>query len=504
MDKLSRLILGISDPAFIAKNLVTTDFSGALRGPGNANGIFTTDDVKALAPKLLAALEEMNGWTRTGLTAPGDEKNRIAWPLAPFEDSTNLEKFAPTDESNVIAYGRNLFKQFGGRVLALGVGGSSNGPRVLTGAFQFEQAMHAGHTFSSDAIRATVKNLVSGEKRGHIIVTSLSGTTPETLTNLLISLDMIFSELQRAGIPRREWRQYVTVLTGGKDSVLRQIAGKFDLPIFYCKSYEGGRFSIWTVIGTLWAEANGVDSSVAKAGAMLSQYRIWDKDIWRNPAMLQAAIDTLAQARGITLKENLIFDDRLGDYGNFYAQAWDESVEEVNREGRALGLRARTDIGPNWQHIGAEGLLGVPQGVVAQLFWVQRANNPYQLHVLDELKGLRLGAGTLSDLEGKSLDDFRTQAVKGGWSSFVGRGIPTSLTLIPQLTPFTLGMMTQDTFGEVGFYGGANDLGFLTYIQPWVVLHKALGRGETDKVLTMENGAECAAAMKVFTDKFGA
>ncbi|MCX5750169.1 MAG: hypothetical protein NT099_00605, partial [Candidatus Saganbacteria bacterium] len=58
-----------------------------------------------------------------------------------------------------------------------------------------------------------------------------------------------------------------------------------------------------------------------------------------------------AKNMGISLYEHLVFDERLGPYGDFLGQAWGESVEEDG-----LGLRARVDVCANWQHIAANGL----------------------------------------------------------------------------------------------------------------------------------------------------
>ncbi|MCX5751194.1 MAG: hypothetical protein NT099_05965, partial [Candidatus Saganbacteria bacterium] len=271
VDALSRMILGIADPAFRNGNLVETHFEGAVRGKANPNGRITADDITSQQARMDEARDEFLGFATD---------RRIAWPATPFEDATGIEEFSPTDESDVIAHGRAIWRRFGGRVLALGVGGSSNGSRVITGAFQLEKAAHAGFTFASDHLRATLDKFFTGRKVGHIIVASLSGTTMETLTNLLAAIE----KLQEMGISPEQYKDYITVLTGGANSKLREIAEKYGLKVFYCKPNEGGRFSIWTVIGTLWAEANGVDSLEAKAGAMLAQYGINSSDLAINPA----------------------------------------------------------------------------------------------------------------------------------------------------------------------------------------------------------------------------
>lgn len=482
VDALSRLILRINDPTFSAANLVETHFDGAIRGSQNPQGKITATEVHSQEAKMREALAEFMRF---------DEERIISWPSSPFEDATNIQKFAPTDEADVISHGRQLYSQFKGEVLALGVGGSSNGSKVITSAFQLEKAEHAGFTFASDYLADVLDGF--DFKHGHIIVSSLSGTTSEPLTNLL----EVFNRLEKVGVPKSEYKKHFTVLTGGKDSVIREMAEKYGLKVFYCKPQEGGRFSIWTVIGVLWAEANGIDSLQAKAGAMLSHYRIMDQNMKRNSAMMQAAIANAAKNKGVTLFQNLIFDERLTAYGDFLAQAWGESVEE-----NGLGLRVRTDVCANWQHIGANGLLAVPDGVMAQMFWVRHSDSPIRLKIPKELLGIRIGSQTLGDLNGKSLDEYQADAVKGGWASFVGRGIPTSLTIIDRLSEFTLGQMTQDTFGLVGFYGGANDLGEGTYEQDWVILHKALGRGEAEKVIDMPDGKRCAVAMRHFERRF--
>ncbi len=488
VDALSRHILGIDNPGFRATNLVETHFDGAIRGPGNAQGIISKESIYGQQGKML---EAMRGFQKFA----ADKK--ISWPTSPFEDSTNIPGLVDSDLTDVLTHGRDIYARFKGNVMALGVGGSSNGPRVITGAFQLEQAQHGGFTFASDHIRNTVVKFIRGKRIsdiGHIFVTSLSGTTSETLSNLLIALE----ELKKAGVPENQYKNFITVETGEESSVLRSIADVYGLKIFYCKPNEGGRFSIWTVIGTLWAEANGIDSSEAKAGAMLAQYRILMENIRQNPSMMQAAIASEAWKQGISLYQYLLFDERLANLGDFLGQAWGESVEEMG-----FGLRVRVDVCANWQHIAANGLLGVPEGVMAQMFWVKHSNNPIILPIPDELKNIKLGNGTLGDLEGKNMDDYQEVAVKGGWASFVGRGIPTTLTTVDRITPFSVGQLTQETFGMVGFYGGSNRLELETYLQKWVVMHKALGRGETESISNMPNGQECGDAMHYFQQKFG-
>ena len=233
-------------------------------------------------------------------------------------------------------------------VLVLGTGGSSLGALCLVQALastavrgcriELCQDLHA-HTW-----RKLARTLVP--EKTFIIVVSKSGKTIETLAAFLY-----FRQWLLNAMGEKRAKDHLLFITDPKAGPLRKIAESEQLETMAVPPGVGGRFSVLSTVGLLPAACAGIEIGEVVAGARRMDERCSKEDLWKNPAMLSAALHYLAdRQRGRKIRVVMPYDDRLGPFTDWFAQLWDESI------GKLLSLKGE-EIRTGTTVLKAEGSL---------------------------------------------------------------------------------------------------------------------------------------------------
>jgi glucose-6-phosphate isomerase len=175
-----------------------------------------------------------------------------------------------------------------------------------------------------------------------LIVTSKSGATIDTMSAFMAVYDALRTkgpELEVAVVA-------VTDQTPGpKATLLKKLADAKGWNTFAVPDGIGGRFSVFSEVGLVTAACVGfdIDGFLAGAGAMDEACRT--DDVWRNPAMLNAALKYIAAEKyGYRTEVFMPYGDYLKSLAEWYVQLLAESLgKRFDRSGREV-FYGRTPI----------------------------------------------------------------------------------------------------------------------------------------------------------------
>lgn len=235
--------------------------------------------------------------------------------LPMFQLQANLEKALEHCQ-----FTESLKDQFTDIVL-LGTGGSSLGAQVLCKLSKLEDDIRIHFFDNIDPL--TFKHFWEKNRLETtlFLIVSKSGSTPETLTQAIITVNRAEAALGRHGIAR-----HFIVITEPKPSPLKRLADHYG---FKCIDHDpgiGGRFSALSVVGLLPALLMGVPVARIMKGAQ----KIFDD------FMTQGCSHPIAQSVGlmahIIIAHNInqivfmTYVDQLEPMGRWFRQLWAESL----------------------------------------------------------------------------------------------------------------------------------------------------------------------------------
>ena len=178
------------------------------------------------------------------------------------------------------------------------------------------------------------------------VVTSKSGGTVETLVQTIATLD----RLKEAGHSKLIPKLFLGITEPampGKSNPLRDLLEAHKIPTLPHHTGIGGRFSVLSIVGLLPAMARGLDPLAIRAGALgvldAMSAATEPKDF--APAVGAALAVGLAKEHGIKVHVMMPYADRLGRFGDWFAQLWAESLGKGGQ-----GTSPVACLGPLDQH----------------------------------------------------------------------------------------------------------------------------------------------------------
>ncbi len=128
-------------------------------------------------------------------------------------------------------------------------------------------------------------------------VISKSGGTAETITQLMIVVDMLEKKLGADAV-----KDHLVITTSPKGenapkSLLHPVADAYDLVSFDIPLNVGGRFSVFSPVGMFPAAMLGMDMDAMAAGCAAMDKRCSQASLMENPAYLRAAVQYLMDVR---------------------------------------------------------------------------------------------------------------------------------------------------------------------------------------------------------------
>ncbi len=345
----------------------------------------------------------------------------------------------------------NLLKQVADDVarrfdnlVVIGIGGSALGTIALKAALchpyhdlldRQERAERPRLFVSDDIDPARVFRLISmlDLDRTAFNVVTKSGTTPETVAQLLV----IMNELkQKFG---SKYRDHMTVTTDPTDGWLREFAEREGLVTFDVPKNVGGRFSVFTPVGLFPAAVVGVDVASLLSGAARMDERCKAAKLTDNPAYINAAIHYLCDTRkGMNICVMMSYSYHLRKIAAWFRQLWAESLGKkqlLSGEIRHTGQTPVAALGVTDQHSQLQLYMEGPRDKIVTFLVVKdfgdQVEIPWSLPEADRLSTVRYR--TLSDL-------METERL-GTQLALTRAGVPNITVEIARVEPYTVGQL---------------------------------------------------------------
>src|SRR5262249_41872780 len=238
-------------------------------------------------------------------------------------------------------------------IVILGTGGSSLGGQTLAqlagfaipgiGSLRPPPHLHFVDNLDAHTYAELLARLPHVTTR--FVAISKSGGTAETLMQTIAAL----STLNEAGLQPRIPDLFLGITEPSKSGKngLRDLLGKFRVPMLDHDPGVGGRYSALTNVGLLPAAMLGLDVGAIREGGGLALAPVLaKKPAEQVPAALGAALSiALAESKGKSISVLLAYCDRLQRLTHWYVQLWAESLGKNGK-----GTTPLAALGPVDQH----------------------------------------------------------------------------------------------------------------------------------------------------------
>ena len=313
------------------KMRIRFDYNGMMQSVIGEHGLSDADI--ALSERITSAVKAMKS-----------SRSKMAWCELPYTDESII-----ADIEKTAAYIRESFEAF----VVLGIGGSALGPIAVHTAL-----CHPFHNEINGNIRFYVADnvdperllslfdVINPEKTCFNVITK-SGSTSETMSQLLIICDMLQKKLGDG------FGKNIIATTDREKGNLIKLAKQYDFKTFFIPQGVGGRFSELSPVGLLPAAVCGIDIRELLAGAAYMDGLCENEDFTQNIAYMSAVLQIAAYEKGANIHVCMPYSDRLRYISDWYAQLLGESLgKKYDRDGNIVhaGLTPVKALGVTDQH----------------------------------------------------------------------------------------------------------------------------------------------------------
>jgi len=357
-------------------------------------------------------------------------------------------------------------------VVVFGTGGSSLGAQTLAqfagwrvpGRSLAEPDRPAVH-FADNLDPDTMTRLTAGLdlKATRFLVVSKSGTTPETVMQMLAALEA----LTALGLDWNVQHHMLALSEPGTpdDNAVRRLCALHDIPVLDHDPGIGGRYSVLSNVGILPGLIFGLDGVALRDGAGTVVQPLLDGAAPEDcaPAIGAAVQVALARAHGISISVLMPYADRLRLLGDWYVQLWAESLGKSGS-----GTTPIAAAGPVDQHSQMQLFLDGPADKLVTVLTLAVAG-----------QGPRIGDAVASDplvgyLAGKAVGSLVDCEQRAAAETLIAHGRPTRLIQMEALDERALGALLMHFMLETIIAGHL--LGVDPFDQPAVEDGKRLTR----------------------------
>jgi glucose-6-phosphate isomerase len=262
-------------------------------------------------------------------------------------------------------------------IVILGTGGSSLGGQTLAqlagfavpgvSALRAPPQLHFIDNLDPNSFGTLLAKLPHATTR--FVAISKSGGTAETLMQTIAALSAVKDDGLQTRIP--------DIFLGisepakpGKTNGLRELLGKYRVPMLDHDTGIGGRYSALTNVGLLPAAMLGLDIAAAREGAGLALAPVLaKKPAAQVPAAVGAALSVaLSESKGKSISVLMAYCDRLQRFTHWYVQLWAESLGKGGK-----GTTPLAALGPVDQHSQLQLFIGGPRDKLFTLVMVDGA-----------------------------------------------------------------------------------------------------------------------------------
>ncbi|MGA8970754.1 MAG: glucose-6-phosphate isomerase [Pseudolabrys sp.] len=370
---------------------------------------------------------------------------------------------------------RNAARQLADRatdIVILGTGGSSLGGQTLAqlagfaipgvGALRVPPHLHFIDNLDPNSFGTMLAKLPHATTR--FVAISKSGGTAETLMQTIAALSAVMGQGLQTRIP--------DIFLGisepakpGKANGLRDLLGKYRVPMLDHDTGVGGRYSALTNVGLLPAAMLGLDIAAIREGAGLALAPVLSKKpVIQVPAAIGAALSiALAESKGKSISALMAYCDRLQRFTHWYVQLWAESL---GKDGK--GTTPLAALGPVDQHSQLQLFIGGPRDKLFTVVTVDGAGLGPRID--GELAKLAGEAG----FGGKTIGDLVAAEGRATSETLAKNGCPVRTIHIGKLDEESLGELMMHFMLETII--AAHLLGIDAFDQPAVEQGKVLAK----------------------------
>jgi len=355
-------------------------------------------------------------------------------------------------------------------VVILGTGGSSLGGQTLAqlagfavpgvGALRAPPQLHFIDNLDPDSFQTLLARLPHATTR--FIAISKSGGTAETLMQTIAALSAIQSQGLQTRIPDI-FLGITEPAKAGKPNGLRDLLGKYRVPMLDHDTGVGGRYSALTNVGLLPAAMLGLDVAAVREGAGLALAPVLaKKPAAQVPAAVGAALSVaLSESKSISVL--MAYCDRLQRFTHWYVQLWAESLGKGGK-----GTTPVAALGPVDQHSQLQLFIGGPRDKLFTVITVDGAGSGPRMD--GELARLAGEPG----FAGKTIGDLVAAEGRATAETLAKNGCPVRTIHISKLDEESLGELMMHFMLETII--AAHLLGIDAFDQPAVEEGKVLAK----------------------------
>lgn len=357
-------------------------------------------------------------------------------------------------------------------IVLLGTGGSSLGGQTLAqlagymvpgvDALRPGPRLHFMDNLDPDSFGALLDRLPLHTSR--FVSISKSGGTGETLMQTIA----VLSALHEASLGPRIPDIFLGLsepAKPGKANGLRDLLGRYKVPMLDHHTGVGGRFSVLTNVGLLPAAMLGLDVVAVRAGAALALKPVLDrrkaKDV---PAALGAALSVaLSETKNKGISVVMAYADRLERFTRWYVQLWAESLGKDGKGTTPVGA-----LGPVDQHSQLQLFIAGPRDKLFTVITTDRAGRGPRMD--KELSRVAGEAG----FGGKAIGDLVAAQGRATAETLAKNGCPVRTIHLPVIDEQSVGELLMHFMLETII--AAHLLGVDAFDQPAVEEGKVLAK----------------------------
>jgi glucose-6-phosphate isomerase len=341
-----------------------------------------------------------------------------------------------------------------GRVVILGVGGSSLGARALVEALCSShhnelppekrlgtpRVYFEGDNLDNDAFQDLLDLLENTcvdpevrEERWGVVVISKSGDTLETAAAYRL---LRRSAAEYYGTRSERFRRLIVPVTGtsGKLRDLCRADGYSEADVLTIPENVGGCFSVLTPAGLLPAALMGLDVRALLLGAAAMTRRFLDEPFERNPVLQYAAVNHLmSEEQGKPVRVLSVWSKKLEAVGRWYDQLLAESLGKRGRGPTPLTAVQTRDLHSR----GQQHQDGARDKLINNLVLRHPAQPPIAVGMADR------NEDDLNALSRKGLPDLMQAALEATNRACFEAARPTADLVMPTLSEHTMGQLLQ-------------------------------------------------------------
>lgn len=292
----------------------------------------TTKDLEQYDAEINQAVKAVDDIRNTG---KGPDGSLVLFPHLPYLLEENV--LISEGEKKELLSLKEMAPSYDA-VISIGIGGSYLGNQVLFDLFcgpywnqltkeerkGYPQLYFAGQNVDpvslielSSCITKEAKRLQGRRMKVLLLVISKSGTTIEPVTAVRGLKELLETVCDVE----------LMAITDKEKGRIRPLAEKEHIPCFTVPDGIGGRFSIFSQVGLVFATLAGIDIESFLKGAQMVEEACRSSKLKENPALLLAALKYIAtKEHGITAEVVMPYGDKLRSFGWWYAQLLGESL----------------------------------------------------------------------------------------------------------------------------------------------------------------------------------